>query len=303
MPNMEINLSGVKWKNPVTTASGTFGSGREFEEYFDLNILGAITVKGVSLKPWPGNPPPRVVETFGGMLNSIGLQNPGVKDFIKDDIPFLRGYTAKIIVNVWGHKIEDYVAVIECLTEADVDMLELNISCPNIAEGGMVFGTDAKLTQDLVSRCKKAARQPLYVKLTPNVTSISEIAKAAEAAGADGLTLINTLLGMKIDINRKRPLLGNKMGGLSGPGIMPVAVRAVYQAYEAVKIPIIGMGGISSWEDAIEFFLAGARAVAVGTAGLINPMAAPAVIEGIEAYLIRHGYECIEDIVGLAHVV
>lgn len=301
MPQMSVNLSGIEWKNPVATASGTFGFGREFAEIFDLGALGAVTVKGVSAKPWPGNRPPRVAETHGGMLNAIGLQNPGVDAFIRDDLPFLRGFDTKIIVNVCGHSADEYVAVTHRLAAARVDMLELNISCPNIAEGGIAFGTDAKLVYDLVRRCKDAARQPLYVKLSPNVTDIAEIARAAEAAGADGLTLINTLIGMKIDIEQKKPLLANKTGGLSGPAIMPVAVRAVYQVYGAVKIPIIGMGGISNGEDAVQFLLAGARAVAVGTANLIKPTAALDVISGIGIYLERHGCHDINEIIGLAH--
>jgi dihydroorotate dehydrogenase (NAD+) catalytic subunit len=235
------------------------------------------------------------------MLNAIGLQNAGVEAFIRNDIPFLRGFDVKIIVNVCGHNADEYVAVIERLSQANIDMLELNISCPNVSEGGIAFGTDSRITHDLVRRCKAAARQPLYVKLSPNVTDITEIARAAEAAGADGLSLINTLIGMKIDIRRKRPLLSNKTGGLSGPAIMPVAVRAVYQVYKAVKIPIIGMGGIMTGEDAVEFLMAGASAVAVGTAGLINPMAALEIIDGIETFMTGHGYGNISEIVGLAH--
>jgi len=299
---MKIKLSGIEWKNPVTTASGTFGSGREFAEFFDIGRLGAVTVKGVSLAPWKGNPPPRIAETYGGMLNSIGLQNPGVEAFIRDDIPFLRGFDTNIIVNVCGREMDEYVSVIERLAQADIDMLELNISCPNVSAGGITFGTDSRLTHELVKRCKNAAKQPLYVKLSPNVTDITEIAKAAEAAGADGLTMINTLIGMKIDINKKRPLLGNIIGGLSGPAVKPVAVRMVYQVYKAVKIPIIGMGGISTGEDAVEFMLAGASAVAVGTAGLINPTAAIDVIDGIEQYVKEQGFNDITDIVGLAHI-
>ncbi|MCL2702160.1 MAG: dihydroorotate dehydrogenase [Defluviitaleaceae bacterium] len=298
---MRVNLSGVEWKNPVTTASGTFGSGREFAEFFELGKLGAVTVKGVSLKPWAGNPPPRIAETFGGMLNSIGLQNPGVEAFIRDDIPFLRGFNVNIIVNVCGNSIDEYAAVIERLASADIDMLELNISCPNISSGGIAFGTDSRLTHEVVKRCKAAARQPLFVKLSPNVTDIAEIAKAAEAGGADGLSLINTLVGMKIDIRRKKPLLGNRVGGLSGPAIMPVAVRAVYQVYKAVRIPIIGMGGITTGSDAVEFLMAGASAVAVGTAGLINPYAVIEVIEGIEQFMQNEGYSNIKEIVGCAH--
>lgn len=299
--DLSVSLSGVLWKNPVTTASGTFASGKEHSEFIDISRLGAVTVKGVSPVPWQGNPPPRVAETFGGMLNAIGLENPGVDAFIRNDLPFLRGYNTNIIVNVCGHSLNEYLTVIERLAQTDADMLELNISCPNISAGGMAFGTDPKLTYETVRACKTKARQPLYVKLSPNVTSITEIARAAEAGGADGLSLINTLLGMRIDIEKRAPILGNKTGGLSGPAILPVALRMVYQVYEAVKIPIIGMGGIMTGADAIEFMLAGASAVAVGTAGLIDPVAPLRVIQGIAEYLTAHGYKNPAEIVGAAH--
>lgn len=301
-PQTQVELAGVTWKNPVTTASGTFASGREHSDFFDLGILGAVTVKGVSAEPWPGNPPPRVAETPAGMLNAIGLQNPGADAFIKDDIPFLRGFDTRVVVNVCGHDVSEYCAAVEKLSEADVDMLELNISCPNIAAGGAAFGTDSRLTYEVVKQCKALAKQPLFVKLSPNVTDITVIAKAAEAAGADGLSLINTLLGMRIDIEKRNPVLGNVFGGLSGPAVRPVAVRMVYQVYKAVKIPIIGMGGVAKAGDAIEFMLAGARAVAVGTAGLIDPLVYGRVIDGIEEYLVRHGFDDVNDIVGLAHI-
>lgn len=300
-PDMKTVIAGVEWKNPVTTASGTFGSGREYSEFFNLSRLGAVTVKGVSAEPWNGNVPPRIAETYGGMLNSIGLQNPGVAEFVKNDVPFLRRFDTKIIVNVCGHDSAEYRRAVEMLAEADVDMLELNISCPNVSRGGMSFGSDAKLTAAVVAECKKAARRPLIVKLSPNVTDICEIARAAEASGADAISLINTLLGMKIDINKRVPVLYNKVGGLSGPAIMPVAVRMVYQVYEAVKIPLIGMGGIMTGGDAVEFLLAGASAVAVGTAGFTNPYAAVEVIDGIEAYLRENGLNSISEIIGAAH--
>lgn len=297
--NKSVSIGSVELKNPVMTASGTFGSGREYADFIDLSRLGAVVVKGVSIEPWNGNPPPRIAETYGGMLNSIGLQNPGVEAFVREDIPFLRGFDTKIIVNICGHTVDEYVAVTEALAEADVDMLELNISCPNVSAGGITFGTDHRMVERVVSQVKKRAKQPLIVKLSPNVTDITEIAKAAEHAGADALSLINTLLGMKIDIARKRPVLHNKMGGLSGPAIKPVAVRMVYQTAKAVKIPIIGMGGIMTGEDAVEFIMAGATAVAVGTASFHNPFAAVEVLEGIERYMNEYGVEDIGDIRGI----
>ena len=299
-PNLEIKIAGIPWKNPVTTASGTFGSGREFADFFDLSVLGAVTVKGVSAKPWLGAPPPRIAETYGGMLNAVGLQNPGADEFVSKDIPFLRQFNTNIVVNICGHTIEEYVSVVERLAGEDVDMLELNISCPNVSEGGITFGTDPKMVHQVVSAVKKAAKQPLIVKLSPNVTDIVEIAKTAEAAGADALSMINTLLGMKIDINSRKPILGNKQGGLSGSAIHPVAVRMVYHVFRAVNIPIIGMGGISTAEDAIEMILAGAKGIAVGTANFADPMKIPSIIEGIENYLLRNNINDINDIIGSA---
>ncbi len=263
---LSVNIAGVIVQNPVTTASGTFGSGREYSEFVDLNKLGAVTVKGVSNVPWKGNNTPRIAETYGGMLNSVGLQNMGVDNFIENDIPFLRQYHTKIIVNVCGHTIEEYCQTVEKLSNADVDLLELNISCPNVTEGGITFGTDIKMVQKVVSEVKRYAKQPLIVKLTPNVTDITEIAKAAVYGGADALSLINTLQGMKIDIHKKKAVLANKIGGFSGPAVKPVAIRMVYQVAKAVNVPIIGMGGICNGEDAIEFIMAGATAVAIGTA-------------------------------------
>ena len=299
--SLSVNIAGVELKNPVATASGTFACGREYAEFVDLNRLGAITVKGVSARPWPGNPPPRIAETYGGALNSVGLQNNGVEAFLRDDLPFLKQFGAKIIVNICGHTIGEYVEAAEALAGAEIGLLELNISCPNVSEGGMAFGTDAGATEAVTRAVKARARQPLVVKLSPNVTDIREIARAAEAGGADGLSLINTLLGMRIDINRKRPILANLRGGLSGPAIRPVAVRMVYDVYEAVKLPLIGMGGIMTGNDAIEFILAGASAVAVGTANFTNPLATVNVLEGIEAYMARTGARDIRDLIGAGH--
>jgi len=296
MIDLSVNIAGVELKNPIVTASGTFGSGREYSEFIDLNMLGGITVKGVSVTKWKGNPPPRVAETYGGLLNSVGLQNPGVEDFIKEDIPFLRKFDTKIIVNICGHSVKEYAAVAERLSGEDVDMLELNISCPNVTSGGLAFGQDAKVAASVVSEVKKYAAQPLIVKLSPNVTDITEIAKSAEAAGADALSLINTLLGMQIDIHKKAPALYNVTGGLSGPAIKPVAVRMVYQTARSVKIPIIGMGGIRTWADAVEFLLAGAAAVAVGSANFSNPYATVEALDGIKDYMRKYSVERVSDI-------
>ena len=293
-----VTLAGITFKNPVTTASGTFGSGMEYSEYVDLSKLGAITTKGVSSVPWAGNPTPRVAETYGGMLNAIGLQNPGVDVFINRDIPFLRKQDTKIIVNVVGKTTEEYCEVVERLADCDVDLLEINISCPNVKEGGIAFGQDPKCVEAITSELKKRAKQPIIMKLSPNVTDIAEIARAAEAGGADALSLINTLTGMKIDIHRRAFLLANKTGGLSGPAIKPVAVRMVYQVANAVKLPIIGMGGIMNAEDALEFIMAGASMVAVGTANFINPTATAEVVEGIIAYMKRYGINDIKELIG-----
>lgn len=298
-PCTSVTIAGVTLKNPVTTASGTFGSGREFSEFVDLNRLGAVTVKGVADKPWKGNPAPRIAETYGGMLNSVGLQNPGADAFIEKDIPFLRQFDTKIIVNLCGHSIEEYCTVAERMSEADVDLFELNISCPNVSEGGIAFGTQPNMVERVVSEVKKAAKKPMLVKLSPNVTDIVEIAKAAVAGGADGLSLINTLLGMRIDIHKRRSILANKVGGFSGPAIKPVAVRMVYQVCKAVKAPVIGMGGIQTGEDAIEFIMAGATGVAVGTANFNNPYATVQVLEGIEAYMKQYGINSLDEIRGI----
>lgn len=297
-PDLSIQIAGVEMKNPVMTASGTFGSGREYGEYVDLNRLGAVVVKGIASTPWKGNSAPRVAETYGGMLNSVGLQNPGVRAFMEKDIPFLRRYDTKIIVNVCGKTLEEYCDVVERLQDADIDLLELNISCPNVKEGGVSFGTDPHMVELVTREVKRYARQPLIVKLTPNVTDIVTIAKAAEAGGADGISLINTLLGMAIDIHRRKPILANIVGGLSGPAIKPVALRMVYQVAKAVKLPIIGMGGIMNAEDALEFMMAGATAVAVGTANFINPRATIDILEGIEGYL-RESKEELEALRGI----
>lgn len=297
--NMKINIAGVEMKNPVTTASGTFGSGREFSEFVDLNKLGAVTVKGVADKPWKGNPSPRIAETYGGMLNAVGLQNPGAAYFIKEDIPFLRQFDTKIIVNLCGHSVEEYCHVAEMMSEADVDLLELNISCPNVAEGGIAFGTQPDKVEHVVSEVKRVVKKPLIVKLSPNVTDITEIARAAVSGGADALSLINTLLGMKIDIKRRKPVLANKVGGFSGPAVKPVAVRMVYQVCQCVEVPVIGMGGISNWEDAVEFIMAGATAVAVGTANFFAPHAVEEIIEGLTAYMEEAGLRDLSEIRGI----
>lgn len=296
--NMKVNLAGVELKNPVMTASGTFGAGAEYGEMVDLNGLGAVVTKGVANVPWPGNPTPRIAETYGGMINAIGLQNPGIEVFAKRDIPFLRQYDTKIIVNVCGRTTEDYVEVVERLGDEPVDMLEINISCPNVKEGGIAFGQDPKAVEAITREVKKHAKQPVIMKLSPNVTDITVMAKAAEAGGADVISLINTLTGMKIDINRRTFAVANKTGGLSGPAVKPVAVRMVYQAANAVKIPIIGMGGIMNAEDALEFILAGATAVSVGTANFHNPYATAEVVSGIENYMKKYNIEDINELVG-----
>ena len=295
----KVNLAGVELKNPVMTASGTFGSGEEYSEFVDLGRLGAVVTKGVANIPWPGNPVPRIAETASGMMNAIGLQNPGIDLFCRRDIPFLKQFDTKIIVNVCGRTTEDYCEVVERLAEEDVDMLEINISCPNVKEGGIAFGQNPKAVEEITSEVKKRARQPVIMKLSPNVTDITETARAAEAGGADVLALINTLTGMKIDIHRRTFALANKTGGLSGPAVKPVAVRMVYQAANAVKLPIIGMGGIATAEDAIEFLLAGASAVSVGTANFYDPSATVRVAEGIEAYMKRYGFEHVSELTGL----
>ena len=296
--NMEVTIAGVTFKNPVMEASGTFGSGMEYSEFVDLNKLGAVVTKGVANVPWPGNPTPRIAETWGGMLNAIGLQNPGIDVFVKRDIPFLKQFDTKIIVNVCGKTTEDYLEVVERLGDEPVDMLEINISCPNVKEGGIAFGQDPKAVEAITREVKRHARQPVIMKLSPNVTDITVMAKAAEAGGADAISLINTLTGMKIDVERRRFALANRTGGLSGPAIKPVAVRMVYQAAQAVKLPIIGMGGIQNAADALEFILAGASAVAVGTANFHNPRATLDTVEGIRDYMERHGIEDVKELVG-----
>ena len=269
--NTTINLAGVELKNPVMTASGTFGSGVEYGEFVDLNRLGAVVTKGVANVPWPGNPTPRVAETAGGMMNAIGLQNPGMDLFCERDLPFLKQYDTKVVVNVCGKTTEDYCEVVERLADEPVDLLEINISCPNVKEGGIAFGQNPKAAEAITKEVKKRARQPVIMKLSPNVTDITEMAKAVEAGGADVISLINTLTGMKIDIHKQTFALANKTGGLSGPAIKPIAVRMVYEVAHAVKLPLIGMGGIASADDAMEFILAGATAVSVGTANFFNP--------------------------------
>lgn len=297
--NTKVNICGVELKNPVMTASGTFGSGREYSEFVDLNRLGAVVVKGVADKPWNGNPAPRIAEVYGGMLNSVGLQNPGVDYFIENDIPFLRQFDIKIIVNVCGHSIEEYTNVVKKLQGRDVDLLELNISCPNVSEGGMAFGTDPVMVERVVKEVKKAADKPLIVKLSPNVTDITEIARAAVSGGADALSLINTLTGMKIDIYKRQPVLYRKVGGMSGPAVKPVAVRMVYQVCKAVDVPVIGMGGISNWEDAIEFIMAGATGISIGTANFVNPGATVETVEGIEEYMRKYNINDLSEIRGI----
>ena len=297
--NTKVTIAGVTFDNPVMVASGTFGSGEEFSEFVDLNRLGAVTTKGVANVPWPGNPTPRVAEVYGGMMNAIGLQNPGIDLFCKRDIPFLRKYDTKIIVNVCGKSEQDYCEVVERLGDEDVDMLEINISCPNVKEGGIAFGQNPKAAESITKAVKKYAKQPVIMKLSPNVTDITEMARAVEAGGADVVSLINTLTGMKIDINRKTFAIANKTGGMSGPAVHPIAVRMVYQVAQAVKLPIIGMGGIASAEDAIEMILAGANAVSVGTANFHNPAVTMEVIDGIEDYMKKNGFTSVKDMVGI----
>jgi dihydroorotate dehydrogenase (NAD+) catalytic subunit len=296
--NTEVKIAGVTFKNPVMTASGTFGSGMEYSDFVDLNRLGAVVTKGVANVPWEGNPTPRVAEVYGGMLNAIGLQNPGIDVFIERDLAFLNKYDTNVIVNICGKTVEDYLEVVERLSDTDVSMLEINVSCPNVKEGAIAFGQKVDSLYDITSQIKKKARQPVIMKLSPNVTDITELAKAAEAAGADALSMINTITGMKIDIHRKKFVLANKTGGMSGPAVKPVAVRMVYQTAQAVKIPIIGMGGIGSAEDAIEFLLAGASAVAVGAMNFVNPYTTVEVVEGIEAYMKQYGIENVTELIG-----
>lgn len=296
--DLSVDFAGVKMKNPVTTASGTFGSGAEYGEYVDLNHLGAVTTKGVASVPWPGNPTPRVCETYGGMLNAIGLQNPGIDVFVKRDIPFLQQFDTQIIVNVCGKTAEEYIEVVERLAGEEVALLEINISCPNVKAGGIAFGQDPKQVEQITARIREKAKQPIIMKLSPNVTDIAEMAKAAEAGGADAVSLINTLTGMKIDIHRRTFALANKTGGLSGPAVKPVAVRMVYQVAQAVRIPILGMGGIRNAEDALEFIMAGATMVAVGTANFHDPQATEKVIQGIGEYMERNGVEDIRELIG-----
>ena len=297
--NMKVNLAGVELKNPVMTASGTFGSGAEYGEMVDLNRLGAVVTKGVANVPWPGNPTPRIAETYGGMINAVGLQNPGFDVFAKRDIPYLKQFDTKIIVNVCGKTTEDYIDVVEKLSDQPVDMLEINISCPNVKEGGIAFGQDPKAVEAITREVKRPARQPVIMKLSPNVTDITVMAKAAEAGGADVLSLINTITGMKIDIHKRAFAVANKTGGLSGPAIKPVAVRMVYQVANAVKLPIIGMGGIMCADDAIEFMMAGATAVSVGTANFHNPYATQEIVEGMEAYMKKYQVEDINSLIGI----
>lgn len=296
--NTKVNIAGVELKNPITVASGTFGSGMEYDEFVNLDLLGAVTTKGVANIPWPGNPTPRIAETYGGMMNAIGLQNPGIDTFVKRDIPFLKTKDTKIIVNVCGKSTEDYLDVVERLADEDVELLEINVSCPNVKEGGIAFGQDPKALYDITKAIKAKAKQPIIMKLSPNVTDITEMAKAAEAAGTDALSLINTLTGMKIDVNRRTFAVANKTAGVSGPAIKPIAVRMVYQVANAVKLPIIGMGGVMCTEDALEFIMAGATAVAVGTANFHNPYATAEIIKGIEDYMIKNNIADINELIG-----
>ncbi len=297
--NTKVTIAGVEFKNPVMTASGTFGSGMEYSEFVDLNRLGAVVTKGVANVPWPGNPTPRVAEVYGGMLNAIGLQNPGIDVFKQRDIPFLKQYDTKVIVNVCGKTVEDYIDVVEKLgDEPSVAMLVINVSCPNVKEGAIAFGQKADALYNITAELKKHAKQPIIMKLSPNVTDITEMARAAEAAGADALSLINTITGMKIDIHKKTFAIANKTGGMSGPAIKPVAVRMVYQTAQAVKIPIIGMGGIANAEDAIEFLLAGATAVSIGAMNFVNPYTTVEVVDGIEAYMKKYNVEDVNELIG-----
>lgn len=296
--NTSVKIAGVEFKNPVMTGSGTFGSGMEYSEFVDLNRLGAVVTKGVANVPWPGNPTPRVAEVYGGMLNAIGLQNPGIDVFIKRDLEFLKQFHTRVIVNVCGKTVEDYLEVVEKLADTNADMLEINVSCPNVKEGAIAFGQKADALYDITSRIKAAARQPVIMKLSPNVTDIAEMARAAEAAGADAISLINTLTGVKIDIEKRKFVLANKTGGMSGPAIKPIAVRMVWQCANAVKIPVIGMGGIATAEDAVEFLMAGATAVAVGAMNFVNPYVTQEVADGIESFMKEHKIEDINEIIG-----
>ena len=296
--NTAVTIAGVEFKNPVMTASGTFGSGMEYAEFVDLGRLGAVVTKGVSAVPWTGNDTPRIAETYGGMLNAIGLQNPGVDLFLERDLPFLKQFNTKVIVNVAGHTIPEYVAVVEKLSDQPVDLLEINVSCPNVAEGGMAFGQDPRALDEITREIKRHAKQPVIMKLSPNVTSIALMARTAEMAGADAISLINTITGMQIDIHSRRFTLANKTGGLSGPAIKPIAVRLVYQAAQAVSIPVIGMGGIANADDALEFMLAGATAVAVGMMNFHNPYATTEIVEGIEEYMEQNGVEDVRELIG-----
>lgn len=297
--DLKVNIAGVEWKNPVTVASGTFGSGAEFAEFVDLSRLGAVTTKGVANVPWEGNPTPRVAESYGGMMNAVGLQNPGIDLFCKRDIPFLRQYDTRIIVNICGRSEEDYCEVVERLSEEEVDLLEINISCPNVKEGGIAFGQEPKAAEKITKAVKRYARQPVIMKLSPNVTSIPDMAKAVEAGGADAVSLINTLTGMKIDIHRRTFVLANKTGGVSGPAIHPIAVRMVYEAAHAVQVPVIGMGGITGGADAIEMILAGASAVSIGTANFHDPSISEKIVGEIESYMERYGFSTVADMVGI----
>ena len=298
--NTSVKIAGVEFKNPVMEASGTFGSGMEYSEFVDLSQLGAVVTKGVANVPWPGNPTPRIAEVYGGMLNAIGLQNPGIDVFCERDIPFLKKYDTKIIVNVCGKTTEDYIAVVERLSNEPIDMMEINISCPNVKEGGIAFGQDPKAVEAITREVKKYAKQPVIMKLSPNVTDITVMAKAAEAGGADALSLINTLTGMKIDIHRQKFAIANKTGGMSGPAVKPIAVRMVYQVANAVNLPIIGMGGIQNGEDAVEFFMAGATAVSVGTANFMNPTATIDTVKGIEKYMQQYGIDDVNKLIGMS---
>ncbi len=299
--NTSVDFCGINFKNPVITASGTFGSGQEYSQFVDLNRLGGVVTKGVANVPWEGNPTPRVAEVYGGMLNAVGLQNPGIDTFCERDIPFLQKYDTNIIVNVCGHTTEEYLEVVERLADENVDLLEINISCPNVKEGGIAFGQDPKAVLDITQQIKKIAKQSIIMKLSPNVTDIKEMAKAAEAGGADAVSLINTITGMKIDINKRDFVLANKTGGMSGPAIHPVAVRMVYETASAVNIPIIGMGGIVNYEDAIEMILAGASLVSVGTANFMDPQATVKIVEGIEEYMKKYNVSDIKELVGAVH--
>jgi len=297
-----VNIAGVTFKNPIVTASGTFGFGREFSEFFDLSQLGAVSVKGLTLKPKAGNPPPRVAETPSGMLNAVGLQNPGVEAFIEHEIPFLRQFDTKIIANMAGNTIEEYVEMAKILSDSDIDMLEVNISCPNVKEGGVAFGVDERSVFEVTSKIKAVAKKPVIIKLSPNVTDIKKMALAAEAGGADALSLINTLLGMRIDIRTRRPVIRNNTGGLSGSAVFPIAVRMVHDVYEAVKLPIIGMGGVTRGEDAVEIMMAGASAVAVGSASLVNPLAPIEIKRGIEKFMEDNDIDDVTTLTGSAQM-